>query len=143
MSIEILQVLVSSGEDTDPSVSLIRLSSYLSVSTEDSQSTVDLMPSEAAATDVPAPKSKDGEVGFPDIPFRDEPGQDDHAFDSSKPSAKPVIRLIEGTSLVIYRKKAEIIQSVCLSPFDNLNVIISSSASYIHAVYKQFSYKRV
>jgi len=64
------------------------------VSTKDSDHILSTPLLSVVSTDVLAPK--DSEVGFPDIPFRLEPDQDNLVFESSKPPAKPVFKPIEG-----------------------------------------------
>ena len=96
MFVDVLKVLVSSGEDTDQSdLSLIRLSSYLSTSTEGSDQPPAISPVPEGATAVPKPKPKESEFGFPDIPFN-EPDEV-VVLESSGPPAKPILKPIEGT----------------------------------------------
>lgn len=92
--IDVVKVLVDSGEDTNQSVSLIRLSSYLSQKNSDMPSIIDSAPQGATAT--PHPKPKDSEVGFPDIPFRLQPDDEEYVLESSNPPAKPTIKPIKG-----------------------------------------------
>ena len=95
-----VKVLVSSGEDPDQSVTPVRLSSYLSVSTEGSDQSTPAIDSTLEAPAVPPdPKTKSGEVRFPDIPlFGFENDENDSVIElSSNPPAKPVLKPIEGT----------------------------------------------
>lgn len=101
-----MQVLFSSGEDNaDQSLSLIRLSSYLS--NEDSDNPPTTSPNPAGATLMPAgittavaePKPKGSELGFPDIPFRLEADEDDdydYVLESSNPYAENIVKPIKG-----------------------------------------------
>ena len=96
MFIEILKGLDSAGESTDQSVSLIRLSSYLSTSTEASDQPSIADPVPKGATAGADPKSKESEFGFPDIPFA-EPDEDS-VVQCNIPPAKPIFKPIEGSS---------------------------------------------
>ena len=88
--------MVSSGEDTDQSeLSITRLTSYLSTSTEGSDLPPTMGPLPEAAPSVRDPKSKDSEFGFPDIPLN-EPDED-VVLESSGPPAKPILKPIKGT----------------------------------------------
>lgn len=95
--IEVVKVLVGSGEDTDESVTLVRLSSYLSVSTEASDHPSDSVPEAATLS---TSKSKNSELGYPDVPFRFE--DDDTLELSSEPPTKPVLKPIEGNYVQIH-----------------------------------------
>ena len=88
--------MVSAGEDTDQSeLSITRLSSYLSTSTEGSDLPPIMGPLPEKVTSIQDPKPKDSEFGFPDIPLN-EPDED-VVLESSGPPAKPILKPIRGT----------------------------------------------
>ena len=94
--IEVVKVLVSSGEDPDQTLSLIRLSSYLSQESSDHLPIMDSGSQEATAT--PHLKPKDSEVGFP---FRLAPDDDEeYVLESSNPPATPTIKPIKGSCVI-------------------------------------------
>ena len=96
--IDVVKVLVDSGEDTNQSVSFIRLSSYLIQEGSDMPSIIDSAPQGATAT--PNPKPIDSEVGFPDIPFRLQPDDEEYVLESSNPPAKPTVKPIKGSCVI-------------------------------------------
>ena len=101
--VDVSKVLVGSSEDTtDQSLSIVRLSSYLSTSTEGSDQPPTIGPVPEGATTMPDPKAKkDSGFGFPDIPFGSEPDED-VVLEPSGPPAKPVLKPIKGTYVVLY-----------------------------------------
>ena len=92
--------MVSSGEDTDQlELSITRFSSYFNTYTEGSDLPPPMGPLLERATSIQDPKPKDSEFGFPDIPLN-EPDED-VVLESSGPPAKPILKPIKGSYIVI------------------------------------------
>lgn len=133
MYTEVVKVLVSPGEDADQSVSLMRLSSYLSVSTEGSDQPPTIDPASALERTMAMsnPKPKDGELGFPDIPFRLEADEDDdYVLDASNPPPGPVVKPIEGNVFI------NIIRTYTNAACMYVYIYINSSYIHVHTFYR-------